>query len=360
MAGDPAGDPADGTGARATLSDVAVLADVSVSTVSKVLNGRRGVSDDTRARIEELLQEHGYNRRPSKGPVVAPLVEVLVYEIDSPFGSEVVSSIEQIARNSRIGMVLTAATDQHLPEQSWIDDVLRRQPLGVILVACMLPAKDLRRLRSRNIPLVMVDPAGTPAPDVPAIGSADWNGGFHATRHLLDLGHRRIGIITGPDTMMASTARLSGYRAALEAAGVPLDPDLVRTGDFQHRDGLTQGRALLSLPVRPTAIFASSDLYALGVYEAARSLGVSIPADLSVVGYDDLRIARWAGPPMTTIRVPLDAMAEQAMQLVMRLRDAPELAFSRIDIDTSLVVRESTAPPRAAAKRQHRAKVSTS
>ncbi|GAA4261703.1 LacI family DNA-binding transcriptional regulator [Dactylosporangium darangshiense] len=337
-------DPSAGNRARATLSEVASMADVSVSTVSKVLNGRGGVSEETRARIEALLQDHQYNRRATKR-TVAPLLEVLVYEIDSPFGSEILAGIEQVARRRRIGMVLTAATERHLPEPSWVEDVIERQPLGVILVACVLPPEDKQRLRSRNIPLVMVDPAGAPAPDVPSIGSADWTGGYLATRHLLDLGHRRIGIITGPPDMLASTARLSGYRAALETAGVPIEPDLIRPGEFHHRDGLVEGRALLSLPDRPTAIFASSDLYALGVYEAARSCGIAIPADLSVVGYDDLRIARWAGPPLTTIRVPLAAMAEQAFHLVMRLADEPELTFSRIDIDTSLVVRESSAPP---------------
>ncbi|GIH15455.1 LacI family DNA-binding transcriptional regulator [Rugosimonospora africana] len=340
---------------RATLSEVALLADVSISTVSKVLNGRAGVSTETRARIEALLQDR-YNRRAPKRPV-APLLDVLCYEIDSPFASEVLASIELIARGRRIGMVLTGATEQHLPEQSWVDDVLERQPLGVVLVACVLPAKDKQRLRSRNIPLVMVDPAGAPAPDVPSIGSADWNGGYLATRHLLDLGHRRIGIITGPDDMLASTARLSGYRAALDSAGLPVDGELIRPGEFHHRDGLAEGRALLSLRNRPTAIFASSDLYALGVYEAARSLGFAIPGDLSVVGYDDLRIAQWAGPPLTTIHVPLVAMAEQAVHLIMRLRDEPELAFSRIDIDTTLVVRESTAPLRPT-RRQSSAKVS--
>jgi LacI family xylobiose transport system transcriptional regulator len=347
MSSDP---PGDGNRVRATLSEVASLADVSVSTVSKVLNGRAGVSSETRERIEALLQNHQYNRRASRRSV-APLLDVLCYEIDSPFASEVLASVESIARQRRIGMVLTGATDKHLPEQSWVDDVLRRQPLGIILVACVLPAKDMQRLRSRNIPLVMVDPAGTPAPDVPSIGSADWNGGFLATRHLLDLGHRRIGIITGPDNMLASTARLSGYRAALDTAGVPVDSELIRPGEFHHRDGLVEGRALLSLPNRPTAIFASSDLYALGVYEAARSLGIAIPADLSVVGYDDLRIARWAGPPLTTIHVPLLAMAEQAVHLVTRLRDEPGLAFSRIDLDTTLVVRESTAVVREGARR---------
>jgi LacI family xylobiose transport system transcriptional regulator len=352
----PSDSSADGIRSRATLSEVASLADVSVSTVSKVLNGRSGVSSETRERIEALLQNHQYNRRASKQQP-APLLEVLCYEIDSPFASDLLAIIDQVARRRRIGMVLTGATERHLPEPSWVDDVLRRQPVGVILVACMLPAKDKQRLRSRNIPLVMVDPAGNPGPDVPSIGSADWNGGYLATRHLIDLGHRRIGIITGPHDMLASTARLSGYRTALDSAGIPVDPELIRPGEFHHADGLAEGRALLSLPQRPTAIFASSDLYALGVYEAARSLGLTIPGDVSVVGYDDLRIAQWAGPALTTIHVPLVAMAEQAVHLVMRLADEPDLAFSRIDIDTTLVVRGSTAAP-ARSSRGARAKVS--
>ena len=335
-----------GNRARATLSEVATLADVSISTVSKVLNGRPGVSSETRERIEALLANHQYNRRMSRQRV-APLIDVLCYEIDSPFGANVLANIEVKARERRIGMVLTGAREDHLPEPWWVEDVLRRQPLGVILVATELPAKDKQRLRSRNIALVMVDPAGAPAPDVPSVGSADWNGGYLATKHLLDLGHRRIGIITGPDTMLAATARLSGYRAALESARVPIDQELICPGRFHQPDGLIGGRALLSLPDRPTAIFASSDLQAMGVYEAARSLGVAIPEDLSVVGYDDLRIAQWAGPPLTTIHVPLAAMAEQAVRLIMRMRDEPELAFSRIDMDTSLVIRESTASPRA-------------
>ncbi len=347
---------AEGIRSRATLSEVASRAHVSISTVSKVLNGRAGVSDETRARIEALLEDHQYSSRGGKQPAV-PLLEVLCYEIDSPFASELLSSIEVVARRRRIGMVLTGATERHLPEPSWVDDVLRRQPVGVVLVACMLPAREKQRLRARNIPLVMVDPAGTPAPDVPSIGSADWNGGNLATSHLIDLGHRRIGIITGPHDMRASAARLSGYRAALDAAGIPVDPELIRPGEFHHADGLAEGRALLSLRDRPTAIFASSDLYALGVYEAARSLGIAIPRDLSVVGYDDLRIARWAGPPLTTVHVPLVAMAEQAVQLVLHLGEEPELAFSRIDLDTSLVVRGSTAAPVGQARRS-RAKVS--
>jgi LacI family xylobiose transport system transcriptional regulator len=340
MASEPS---AEGSRSRATLREVASLADVSISTVSKVLNGRAGVSSETRARIEALLQDHRQSQRPPKRQV-APLLEVVCYEIDSPFAGEVLASIEQATRQRRIGMVLTGTTPDQMPYEEWVEDVLRRQPVGVILVACVLPAGVKQRLLSRDIPLVAIDPAGAPAPDVPSVGSADWNGGYQATRHLIDLGHRRIGIITGPGDMMASTARLSGYRAALDAAGLPVDPELVRSGEFHHADGLAEGLSLLSLPERPSAIFASSDLYALGVYEAARSLGLAIPADLSVVGYDDLSIAQWAGPPLTTIHVPLVAMAEQAVHLILRLGDEPDLAFSRIDIDTTLVVRNSTRP----------------
>ncbi len=331
--------------ARATLSEVAALAKVSVATVSKVLNGRTGVSDETRSRIETLLEERNYNRRLS-AQSTAPLIDVLCYELDSPFAGAAVSGIERAAREHGIGMVVAGAEESHLPAPEWIDGVLRRQPLGVILVAALLPEKDLARLRSRAIPIVMMDPYGAPTTEAPSIGSADWNGGFLATQHLIALGHKRIAIITGPETMMASTARLSGYRAALDSAGIPLRRDYIRPGAFHRDDGVAEGRDLLSGAEPPTAIFASSDLQALGVYEAARSLGLRIPDDVSVVGYDDLPIAQWVGPPLTTVRVPLSEMAEQAMHLVTRLRDEPELAFSRVDMATSLVVRESSASPR--------------
>jgi LacI family xylobiose transport system transcriptional regulator len=191
----------------------------------------------------------------------------------------------------------------------------------------------------------MLDPTGSPAPDIPAVGSADWVGAYTATRHLLDLGHRDIAIITGPDDMMAATARLSGYRAALESAGVEPRPELVRRGEFHHRDGVEQGHALLSMERPPTAIFASADTHALGVYEAARALGVAIPAQLSVVGFDDLQIASWVSPGLTTVRVPIAEMAEQAAELALRLRDEDEPSISRIDMATTLIVRDSTAPP---------------
>jgi len=326
---------------RATLAELAALADVSISTVSKVLNGRAGVSEETRARIEALLSDRQYNRR-SPGPNRAPLIEVLCFEIASSWAAEAIAAIDRLARERGVGMVVSGTNDRQKPDLDWIEGVLNRRPVGVILVVCNLPDVQKRQLRSRNIPFVMLDPAGQPAPDVPSIGSADWSGAYAATQHLIELGHRDIGIVTGPEDMMIATARLSGFRAALESARIAVRPEYIRRGEFHHSDGLTEGRALLSLPTRPTAIFASSDVQALGVYEAARALGVAIPSELSVVGFDDLKIARWAGPALTTIRVPIVEMAEQAVHVLLDLTQNRAPAFSRVEMATTLVVRDST------------------
>ncbi|MFL6064714.1 MAG: LacI family DNA-binding transcriptional regulator [Friedmanniella sp.] len=341
------GEPA----SRATLAEVAALADVSISTVSKVLNGRSGVSGETRARIEALLQDHQYNRR-SPGPNHAPLIEVLCFEIASSWAAEAIAAIERLAREHGVGLVVSGTNDRQTPDLDWIEGVLNRRPLGVILVACNLLEAQKRQLRSRNIPFVLLDPPGQPSPDVPSIGSADWSGAYAATQHLIELGHREIAIITGPEDMMTATARLSGFRAALESARIPLRPEYVRRGEFHHSDGIAAARTLLSMPVPPTAIFASSDVQALGVYEAARALGVSIPAELSVVGFDDLKIARWAGPALTTVRVPIAEMAEQTVLVVLDLRNGRAPAFSRVEMATTLVVRESTTVPATSTSRK--------
>jgi LacI family transcriptional regulator, xylobiose transport system transcriptional regulator len=317
---------------------------VSISTVSKVLNGRPGVSDETRARIETLLQEQGYNRRQSaQGP--APLIEVLVWEIDSTWAVELLAGVERVAREHGLAMVVSNTHDRKVPDPRWIDGALARRPVGVLLVGAELPEQHRRQLESRQVPVVAIDQSGDSGVVGHSVGSADWSGAFAATRHLLDLGHRRIAIVTGPDDMIASVKRFSGFRAALEAAQVPLPAEYVRHGEFHHRDGLEQGRQLLGLDRPPTAVFASNDLQALGVYEAAHAHGVRIPEQLSVVGYDDLKAAAWVVPALTTIRVPLAEMAEQATRLLVRLRDEPDFAVSHIDLATSLVVRASTAPP---------------
>lgn len=156
-------------------------------------------------------------------------------------------------------------------------------------------------------------------------------------------------MISGPSGMMCSRARVDGYRTALGTARLPVDPELIVEGNFHHEAGYAAAHALLTRPDRPTAIFAGNDLQALGVYEAARELGLRVPEDLSVVGFDDLPLARWVGPPLTTVRQPLIEMAETAARLAIGLGRGEQPTATRVDLATSLVVRTSTAPPPAGA-----------
>jgi LacI family xylobiose transport system transcriptional regulator len=202
------------------------------------------------------------------------------------------------------------------------------------------------QLRTRGIPFVILDPTGEPLHDTPSVGATNWNGGLTATRHLLGLGHTRIAAIGGPEDIMCSRARMDGFRAAMDAAGVAVDPALVSHGRFQVEEGIARGRAVLTMSKPPTAIVTGNDLQALGVYQAARDLRLHIPEDVSVVGFDDLPVARWVGPPLTTIRQPLVEMAETATELVLALARGSIPTQSRVELSTELVIRESTAAPR--------------
>jgi LacI family xylobiose transport system transcriptional regulator len=257
---------------------------------------------------------------------------------------ELIRGVENVAKQHNATVALTESGTRQAPGPEWIEGVLRRRPLGVLLVFSTLPEDVKRQLVSRAIPFVIVDPAGDPDPDVPSVGSANWAGGLAATRHLTDQGHRRVAIITGPEDLMCSLARLDGYRSALAMAGVEADPGLIRFGDFHVQGGFEHALDLLRRPDRPTAIFAGSDLQALGVLEAARVLGLSVPGELSVVGYDDVPPAQWSSPPLTTVHQPLQRMAEEAARMLLQPKNAKKSA-SRIELATHLVERQSTAPP---------------
>lgn len=330
------------TRSRVTLAQIAGEAGVSIATMSKVLNGRADVASDTRTRIEQLLAQHGYIRRAAQQR--SEVVELVLHELEPSWSTELITGVEQVAAEAGLSMVLTLSGDRHAPGADWIDGVLRRRPAAVVLVFSDLRPEHREKLKLRGIPFVIVDPSGDPAPDVPAVGSANWTGGLLATRHLVELGHRRIAAITGPADTLCSLARLDGYRSAMNAAGLPIDPDWVRFGDFHPAGGEDGARELLSLPDRPTAIFAGSDLQAIGVIAAARSLGLRVPEDLSVVGYDDIALARWFTPQLTTVHQPLRRMGEAAARLALRLGDGERPETLRMDLATHLVVRESTAP----------------
>ncbi|MEO3745642.1 LacI family DNA-binding transcriptional regulator [Plantactinospora sp. B5E13] len=335
--------PGEGRGRVLTVAKIARLAGVSAPTVSRVLNGQTGVALETRERVEAVLREHGY-RRPGGASSIAVL-ELVFHALDSLWALEIIRGVEKVAREHDLAVVLTEMQGRLTPGRAWTEQVLTRRPTGVIAVFSELTVAQQSQLATRSIPLVVLDPTGEPLHQTPSVGATNWNGGLAATRHLLDLGHRRIAMLSGPTAWPCCRARLDGYRAAMDAADVPVDPELVRISTLYVEGGLADGRALLRLPDPPTAIFAANDLQALGVYEAARREGVRIPEELSVVGFDDLSFSRWSGPPMTTVRQPLERMGATAARMIIELAAGRPLEQHRVELATELVVRESTASP---------------
>ncbi|WP_433170310.1 LacI family DNA-binding transcriptional regulator [Actinoallomurus sp. CA-150999] len=325
---------------RVTLGEIAAAANVSVPTVSKVINGRSDVAAETRTRVESLLHEYGY-LRPQRRSRRAGLIDLLFTDL-SPWAVEIIRGAEEAALAAKSRIAVSVIPSEQDADR-WVRSLSRGRTDGVILVLTELPQRHRKRLAELHADLVIVDPVGQPDPDVPSIGAANWAGGLAATEHLIQLGHRRIGTITGRPRVLCSQARLDGYRAALERAGIEVDPALIAPGDFHYESALEAARTMLELPDPPTAIFAASDVQAMGVYEAARLNGLRMPEDLSVVGFDDVPMSRWMSPPLTTLRQPL---AEMAALAVRTLVSGDSADFNhRVELSTNLVIRSSTAPP---------------
>ncbi|WP_114559062.1 LacI family DNA-binding transcriptional regulator [Desertihabitans aurantiacus] len=332
--------------ARPTIAFIADELGVSVPTVSKVLNGRPDVSAATRERVEEALRRHGYKRRRAVTPTGAPpLVDLVIHELGSVWALEIIQGVERAAAEAGVGVVLSTLGGSHHPEQDWLDRVLARRPVGVILVMSRLDPVQRHQLESRSIPFVVVDTDGETPADVATVGSNNWHGGLSATRHLLGLGHRRVAVVSGPEDVLCSRARIDGFRSAHEELRLGVDPALVRHGNFVVEGGYRQGRELLERPDRPTAIFAGSDMQALGVLRAARELGLRVPEDLSLVGYDNLPLSAWVDPPLTTVNQPLHEMAATATRMLVDTGTSHGGRLRRVDLATDLVVRGSTAAP---------------
>ncbi len=335
---------------RVTMAAIAAAADVSIPTVSKVLNGRGDVAAETRVRVESVLSELGYARTSRRKPAQpSRIIDLLCTEL-SPWATEIIRGASATALGANCRIAVTAVSND-ADVNRWLNSLAGSRTDGVILVLTELSKPHRDRLAAMKVPVVIVDPVGQPDPRVLTIGAANWAGALAGTEHLIELGHRRIGTITGSPAILCTQARLDGYRAALDRAGIALDPELVKVGDYHYQyqsayqSALDAASALLRLPDPPTAIFAASDVLAMGVYEAARQNGLRLPDDLSVVGFDDLPMAQWVSPPLTTLRQPLAEMATLATRTLL---DGDSTGIqNRVELATRLVVRSSSQPPKS-------------
>ena len=335
---------------RVTLQDVARLSGVSPATASKVLNGRTDVSAATRGRVLAVMADVGYHPTTARRDPGRPDALVAVFErLDSLYTATVLRGMVAATAAAGADLVLRYEPDAiHAPDaaagRAWIATQQASGAGGIIAITTAVPESVVLAAEEMGVPLVAIDPLDTLDSQIVSVGATNWAGGRSATEHVIGLGHRRIGWIGGPPKSAASIERFHGYQAALDAAGLLLDPALVRGEDFSAETGRRLGGELLDLADPPTAIVSANDEVAVGVLTAARERGVPVPERLSVVGFDDTPQTLWTTPRLTSVRQPLVGMGRMAVESVLTLASGRPLASRHVQLATVLMVRESTGP----------------
>lgn len=327
---------------RSTIREVALRAGVSYQTVSRVINNSPDVAEATREHVLRVIAELDYHpnaQAVSLSRNRTDIVGVIVDTVTSTFFAQTIDGIAQVLR--RRGRFLLLATVEDASQFDVIDTLQRSRRIdGLVIVLPLANSLSLSHLAPSQVPTVHVDLQYDM--NVYGITVDNYHGAYLATRHLIELGHRRIGIVTGRRDIPVGQLRLDGYKAALYDHDIPFEPSLVAPGDFRFSSGVEGAERLLDLDPRPTAIFACNDLMAIGALHVATHRGLRVPADLSIIGFDDTPEAALACPPLTTMRQPLRAMGEMAADLICRLIDGETVEQKRYTVETELIVRAST------------------
>ena len=334
------------SGKQVTIHDVAAAADISYGTVSRVINDAPHVKAETRQRVREAMDRLGFvvdRRARSLAGGRSQVLAVLVPDLGTGYIGEIIRGIDAEVELAQYDLLLYTTHRQTAKESSYVASIARGMADGLVLI---LPS-DLQamvdHLRQIKFPFVLVDYQGVEE-QVPAVCATNWQGAYNATEYLIEIGHRRIGFITGDMEMAAARNRLAGHQAALRTQHLPSEPELVRDGQFHYPDGYAATLALLALPNPPTAIFASNDDMALGAMDALRGQGLRVPDDISVVGFDGIPQAALVHPPLTTVSQPLAKMGRVATQMLLDLLNDPGKPVRRIELPTELIIRESCRP----------------
>ncbi|HEY65001.1 MAG TPA: LacI family transcriptional regulator [Caldilineae bacterium] len=328
-----------------SIKDIARAAGVSHSTVSRALKGTGRISPTTRERIRRIAEEMGYTPSLVARSLVTRRTYTLglvVTTISDPFVDRIVEGIEDIATGLGYSVFLCSSHADPEREMAVVETFHRRRVDGVIVLASRVGHLYSERLQELGVPIVLINSQAS-GEYLYSVSADDEGGARQAVRHLLDLGHRRIGYIGSGFRPPSNQRRLNGYLTELERAGVPVDPELIIIPET--REDVENGRAALPCLVEAgaTAVFCYNDRTAIGVLVAARERGISVPGDLSVVGFDDIEASWYVTPALTTIHQPQVEMGRQAMHMVMDLLAGK--AVSDLLLPCQLVVRESTASP---------------
>jgi len=327
------------------MREVAERAGVSVTTVSHVINNTRPVNPETRTRVEEAMHTLGYRpnvlaRSLRRG--VTHTIGIILPDSANPYFAQVVRGIEDTSFAQGYSVILCNSDNNLEKEHHYTNVLVEKQVDGIIFVAAGLSADNIYKLQARRVPVVIVD-RHVPDVQVDEVLADNQHGGRLATRHLIDLNHRAIACIAGPTGLRSSSERVEGYRLALESAGIVFDPKWVVEGDFQYQSGYAGAKELFDHRPPPTAIFACNDLMAIGAYRFAHENNLRVPEQLSIVGFDDVRLAAYTNPPLTTVRQSKHEMGSRAAKLLLDRIAHRDLEPREEVLDTQLVIRGSTA-----------------
>lgn len=331
-----------------TIFDVAREAGVSYATVSRVLNNKDHVKAEKRQAVLDAVARLGYvanSQARSLAGGASRVIGLLVQDVGTSYTGEIIRGIDEELSAAGYDLMLYTTHRRKAKESAYVDAIARGLADGLLLILPRNSGAYLESLRRQNFPYVLIDHQGI-GDYARSVGATNWQGAYDATRYLLDLGHRRIGFISGAMDLGCSIDRLGGYSVALTDFNIPVDPMLIRTGDFYRPQGFAAAYDLLGLPQPPTAIFASNDEMAFGAMEAARVRGLRIPDDVSVVGFDDIYQASLVHPALTTVRQPMEQMGRNATRMLLDLIADPEKQMGRVTLPTTLVVRESCSTPK--------------
>src|SRR6202163_3905666 len=338
-----------------TLKDLAARANVHPSTISRVANNDPSlrIAPVTRQRIEALLRETEY--RPNglaRGLKMrqTTVLAVVIPDITNPFFAALFRGVEDAAAPRGFNVLLCNTDGLPERQRSHLQSLQARRVDGVILASSFLKDPSVRELRRQKGPFVLVNRFSDEGED-PFVGSDDLLGGQLATAHLIDLGHTRVGHLAGKSTVSTGMLRRRGYLAAHTAARLSADPDLIVEAGYTEESGTAAARRLLSLPEPPTAMFAVTDMVAIGAAEVARQMGIRIPEDLAIVGYNDIPLASRVSPGLTTMHVPIQEFGSVAVLLLVEQLESDAAAGRRVRFTPELVVRESTVAGAARALR---------
>jgi DNA-binding LacI/PurR family transcriptional regulator len=344
----PAGGPLNNGRTRITLKEIANIARVNISTVSRAINDSPLLPKDTKEMILAIAERMNYFPNSFARGLVSQKSETLgiilpkIFFLQGPFFSQVLSGIEHESVKNGYNILIASATSKNTDRMFPFNLTRARRIDGMLIINENKKIQNLSALKKEGVPFVLVN-RYLDDPKAPCVAPDDVLGGRLATEHLLRLGHRRIGVITGSTRVSATQGRLEGYRHALTAAGVPFDGHLVGAGLFQQgvETGTRCAEQLLSLEGRPTAIFAFSDELAMGVMQAARNRGLRIPEDLAVVGYDNVAYSAHLNPPLTTVAQNPYSIGTTACQMLVDLLGGVKLEKVNVLVPVRLVVRDS-------------------